>query len=148
MPVIKFEREAKAIEVEKGANLRKSALKAGINVYKGLNLLFNCQGHGLCGTCRVEIIDGEKNVTPKTPKEDWVLKGKFLIARKVKPGLRLSCQTYVNGDITVLTYPDYPIDKEETKERIKLFLTFSVFSLLFLSGIVLIVLDYLGKFPF
>lgn len=145
MPIIKFEREGRSIEVPKGANLRKVALKAGINVYKGINQFLNCQGHGLCGTCRVEIIQGDKNVNSKTPKEEWVLKGKFLIAYKVNPNLRLSCQVKVEDDIVVLTMPNYEIDKEETKERIKIFAVATFFSLLFLAGLALIVFDFLGK---
>ncbi len=145
MPIVKFEREGRSIEVPKGANLRKVALKAGINVYKGINQVLNCQGHGLCGTCRVEIIQGDKNVNSKTPKEEWVLRGKFLIAHKVKPNLRLSCQVKVEDDIVVLTMPDYEIDKEETFERIKLFAISAIFGVLFLGGVIFVVLDFLGK---
>jgi len=145
LPVVKFEREGRSIEVPKGANLRKSALKAGINVYKGINQILNCQGHGLCGTCRVEIIQGDKNVNSKTPMEEWVLKGKFLIAHKVKPNLRLSCQVTVEDDIVVLTMPEYEIDKEETIERVKIFAVVTLFALLFLVGLAFIVLDFIGK---
>lgn len=145
MPLVKFEREGRTIEVPRGANLRKVALKAGINVYKGINQVLNCQGHGLCGTCRVEIIQGDKNVNSKTMKEEWVLRGKFLIAHKVKPNLRLSCQVRVEDDIVVLTMPDYEIDKAETMERVKIFIVSSIFGLLFLAGLIFIVLDFLGK---
>lgn len=145
LPLVKFEREGKTIEVPKGANLRKMALKAGINVYKGINQILNCQGHGLCGTCRVEIIHGDKNVNSKTPIEEWVLRGKFLIAHKVKPNLRLSCQVKVEDDIVVLTMPDYEIDKKETMERIRIFAVSAIFGSIFLVGIILMVLDYLGK---
>lgn len=145
MPLVKFEREGRTIEVPKGANLRKVALKAGINVYKGINQFLNCQGHGLCGTCRVEITQGDKNVNSKTLKEEWVLRGKFLIAHKVKPNLRLSCQVKVDDDIVVLTMPEYEIDKEETIERVKIFAVSSIFIILFLAGLVLLVFDFLGK---
>ncbi len=145
MPLVKFEREGRTIEVPKGSNLRRVALKAGINVYKGINQVLNCQGHGLCGTCRVEIIQGDKNVNSKTPKEEWVLRGKFLIAYKVKPNLRLSCQVKVDDDIVVLTMPNYEVDKEETIERIKIFAISSIFAILFLGGLILMVLDFLGK---
>ncbi len=146
MPLVKFDREGRTIEVPRGVNLRKVALKAGINVYKGINQILNCQGHGLCGTCRVEIIQGDRNVNSKTLLEEWVLKGKFLIAHKFKPNLRLSCQVKVEDDIVVLTMPDYEIDKEETKERIKIFAVSAIFGLIFLIGVILIVFDYLGKF--
>lgn len=37
MPIIKFIKEKKEIEVPRGANLRKAALEAGINLYQGIN---------------------------------------------------------------------------------------------------------------
>ena len=37
MPKIKFIRENKEIEVEEGANLRKEAMKAGIQLYPGIH---------------------------------------------------------------------------------------------------------------
>src|SRR5262245_52062111 len=37
MPTIKFTKEKKEIQVPVGANLRKEAMKAGINLYQGLN---------------------------------------------------------------------------------------------------------------
>ena len=37
MPVVKFVKENKEIEVPEGSNLRQEALKAGINVHQGVN---------------------------------------------------------------------------------------------------------------
>ena len=37
MPVVKFVKENKEIEVPSGANLRQEAIKAGINVHQGVN---------------------------------------------------------------------------------------------------------------
>ena len=37
MPVVKFTKENKEIEVPRGANLRKEAIKAGVNLYPGFN---------------------------------------------------------------------------------------------------------------
>ena len=37
MPIVKFTKENKEIEVPRGANLRKEAIKAGINVHQGIN---------------------------------------------------------------------------------------------------------------
>ena len=37
MPVVKFIKEKKEIEVPEGANLRQEAIKAGVNTYQGLN---------------------------------------------------------------------------------------------------------------
>ena len=37
MPLVKFIKENKEIDVPHGANLRKEAIKAGINVHQGMN---------------------------------------------------------------------------------------------------------------
>ena len=37
MPIVKFTKENKEIEVPHGSNLRKEAIKAGINVHQGVN---------------------------------------------------------------------------------------------------------------
>ena len=53
MPVVKFTKENKEIEVPRGANLRKEAIKAGVNLYPaltasgaGINQYLNCHGFG------------------------------------------------------------------------------------------------------
>ena len=68
MPVVKFVKENKEIEVPEGANLRQEAIKAGINVHQGVNgfgagvnKFMNCKGWGQCGTCRVLITKGMDN---------------------------------------------------------------------------------------
>ena len=71
MPVVKFIKEKKEIEVPVGANLRKEAIKAGVNTHQGingfgasLNAIINCHGLGQCGTCRVKIVKGMENASP------------------------------------------------------------------------------------
>ena len=71
MPLVKFIKENKEIEVPEGANLRKEAIKAGINVHQGvngfgaaINKFMNCHGLGQCGTCRVKITKGMENTSP------------------------------------------------------------------------------------
>ena len=46
MPVVNFVKEKKKIEVPQGANLRKEAQKAGIQIYPGIHQVFNCHGLG------------------------------------------------------------------------------------------------------
>jgi ferredoxin len=71
MPLVKFIKEKKEIEVPHGANLRKEAIKAGINVHQGVNGIgasinkyLNCHGISQCGTCRVKIVKGMENTSP------------------------------------------------------------------------------------
>ena len=77
MPVITLVNEGKIIDAPEGANLRKVLLKNGISPYVGKDKLLNCLGNGLCGTCRVEVVDG-KGAPPITPMEDTALVGLVL----------------------------------------------------------------------
>ena len=113
MPKIKFLREKKEIEVPEGANLRKEALKAGIEIYKGLHRYAHCPGLGMCTTCKVYIKKGIENVNKPTILEKINTANALLhpITYLHRIGheneLRLSCQTYVYGDIEVETQPEF-----------------------------------------
>ena len=119
MPIIKFIKEKKEIEVPRGANLRKAAIDAGINLYQGINgfgasinQYVNCHGLGQCGMCRVLINKGMENTSPMGAMEKF----KFRVpvpdpmAALAYVGheqtMRLACYTEVNGDIEVETGPE------------------------------------------
>jgi ferredoxin len=126
MPIVKFVKEKKEIEVPEGANLRAEAVKAGINLNQGLNgcgaslnKYFNCSTMsfglvgGMCGTCRVLITKGMENTNPMTLRER--LKFKAVITPDPIPALayvghedtmRLACCVKVNGDIEVESGPE------------------------------------------
>lgn len=120
MPIVKFVKENKEIEVPHGANLRSEARKAGVNLNKGL-LGFgegvfkyaNCLGNGFCGTCAVLITKGMDHTNPMTKREWLKLKCPVPVGDPL-PGLayvnhedqmRLACQVRVNGDIEVESGP-------------------------------------------
>lgn len=80
-----FKPMGKAVEVEKGTNLMDAVRKAGIF------LDAPCGGKGLCGKCRVKVIEGEHRYQPS-----------HLISRQEEEsGIRLACLTTVEGDMTV-----------------------------------------------
>jgi ferredoxin len=111
MPKIKFVKEKKEVEVEPGANLRKVALKEGIELYPGIhkNFFFNCHGWGHCASCRVVITKGLDNVTPQGLFEKLRLMfGPITGFARIghENDLRLACQAHVNGDIEVETQPE------------------------------------------
>ena len=129
MPLVKFIKENKEIEVPHGANLRKEAIKAGINLYPGLNgfgasinAYLNCHGFGQCGMCRVRITKGIENASPMGVMEK--ARFKCPIPTPVTPlgfdplpcmayigneeTMRLACCTQVEGDMEVETGP--PLD--------------------------------------
>lgn len=130
MPNIKFVHEKKEIDVPAGTNLRKAALQAGVNTNQGINGLgasinkhINCHGLGQCGTCRVLITEGMENVS----RMGLVEKCRFRspLPTPVTPGgidplpclafvgneetMRLACQVKVNGDIEVVTAPEFDL---------------------------------------
>ena len=127
MPIVKFIKEKKEIEVPAGANLRKEAMKAGINVHQGVNGMgasinkyLNCHGIGQCGTCRVKIVKGMDNAskmgiiekvrfrwptpTPVTPLA--LDPAPCLAYIGNEDTMRLACQTLVMGDMEVETGPE------------------------------------------
>jgi ferredoxin len=106
MPKVLFLKEKKEIEVPLGANLRQEALKAGIQVYRGLARYLNCRGHGTCGTCRVLIKKGMENLSPKTCIERFTL-ARMLATIGHEEEMRLSCQVRVLGDCAVETCPAF-----------------------------------------
>jgi ferredoxin len=106
MPKIKFIREEREIEVEKGANLRKSAIKEGIQLYQGMSQTFNCHGFGQCAECRVLVKSGMENTSPPGMLEKMrAMMGFWRIGHEDE--VRLACQTSVDGDIEVETQPAY-----------------------------------------
>ena len=120
MPLVKFVKEKKEIEVPVGANLRNEAIKAGINLNQGINGLgasinrvVNCAGLGMCGTCRVLVTSGMES-TNKLTRREWI-KFKAVVTPDPIPSLayvghedtmRLACCTTVNGDLEVMSGPE------------------------------------------
>lgn len=108
MPKIKFIRENKTVEVEAGSNLRKVAIREGINLYPGIHSVVNCMGFGQCASCRVMVKKGVENLSPQGILEAGrLLAGPLTFFHRLgnEQQLRLACQAQVNGDIEVETQP-------------------------------------------
>ena len=132
MPVITLVNEGKAIEVPEGANLRKVLLKNGISPYIGKDKFLNCLGNGLCGTCRIEIVDG-KGAPPLSPLEEVALVGLApFYARQIPKNVRLACRISAGKDLAVKTYPKISIDWKLTRERLMMLSIWTVFGGTFL----------------
>lgn len=120
MPKVHFIREEKVIEVPAGSNLRKEALKAGINLYPGPFKVLNCRGFAVCASCRVILRNGTiRNTGPKTMAERLTPWHNPLYAFATighEDEMRLACQTTVMGDIEVLTMPGFNWHGEETRD--------------------------------
>ncbi|MDB4614270.1 (2Fe-2S)-binding protein [bacterium] len=108
MPSVKFTKEKKTVEVPDGANLRKVALKNGVQIYAGPHTVVNCRGLGQCGSCTVMVKSG--NVSPKGFWEKMrtmlgPLLSLKLMSNEGKGDVRMACQTRVHGDCEVETNP-------------------------------------------
>jgi ferredoxin len=104
MPTITFANEKKEIQVPNGANLRKEALRAGVQLYPGIHKVVNCHGFGQCGACRVLVTKGMENTSAKGIMESARLAVSLAYIGNEQT-MRLACQTRVEGDITVTTCP-------------------------------------------
>ncbi len=97
MPIVYFVKQQRAVQCAVGANLRDVARENGIDVYVFPNNVVNCRGHGLCGTCRVKV-DNPRALSPRAACDE----------RKCGwegEQYRLSCQTKVLADVSVVTNP-------------------------------------------
>ena len=63
----------------------------------GLPVASSCHGDGICGKCRIKIIEGAENLSPMNAREE-VLRGQN---PSIPRDARISCQTWVRGDVTV-----------------------------------------------
>ncbi|HUI11784.1 MAG TPA: 2Fe-2S iron-sulfur cluster-binding protein [Bacteroidota bacterium] len=145
MPVVTFYNEHRSFDVEQGENLRLLMKSNGVSPYRGLDILLNCRGHNFCGTCAVEVVDG-KGGSPRTREEEGTLAGNLAIAHFVGKNIRLACQTTVNGDMTVKTHPDRPVDREETRRRFTLLGIAAAFMIAFLGMFGVLFFDMIKRF--
>jgi ferredoxin len=74
-------------EVEEGKTLLEASEELGAP------LMHACFGNGLCSTCRVEVYDGAKSLSPAQIKERVCLEYRFCF----DPNTRLACQTKITG---------------------------------------------------
>ena len=93
MPTIKFRGEE--TECEAGATLRDALRAADLSPHNGASNYLNCGGHATCGTCAVAV-DG-----PVSDPTDAEQRRLSFPPHDPDAGLRLACQTRVEGDVTV-----------------------------------------------
>jgi len=94
----KITAEGKSFEVAQGANLREALLEQDIDLYSNGAQIFNCHGHGLCGTCLVQV---EGTVSEPTKLENTRM---ALPPNSGHKDRRLSCQVEVLGDVRVTKF--------------------------------------------
>ena len=67
-----------------------------ISIKNKIPHLHECGGNGICTTCRVRVLEGIQNLSPKTEFEKASCH-----ARKWDPSIRLACQARPKGDVTL-----------------------------------------------
>ena len=100
MPTITF--RGQRIECDDGDTLRDVLLRAELTPHNGQARWFNCKGFGTCGTCAVEIVEGD--VGPKNRREQWRLS---FPPHDADDGLRLACQIEVHDDLVIRKHPSF-----------------------------------------
>jgi len=90
MSFITFLPDQQTVESSNAETLLDAAQRADIPI------THVCQGNGRCSTCRVQIVEGQENVSPPSNTEK-------LIAVQMGFGetIRLACQAKVTGDVKV-----------------------------------------------
>jgi uncharacterized 2Fe-2S/4Fe-4S cluster protein (DUF4445 family) len=88
-------------EVEKGENLLRTALRAGVHINA------SCGGEGVCGKCRIILEEGKVECPDSTllTRDEWSL------------GYRQACQCRVLSDIVVHIPPESLLDKKTITRR-------------------------------
>jgi len=92
MPRIEFSKNIAPIEVAAGTNLMTALTGAHLPVTS------SCYGKGVCSKCRVQIINGQENLSLETASEVALRQ-----RNNISNDYRISCQTQVLGDVTVDT---------------------------------------------
>lgn len=89
MPKIRFidGDQVTEVEAENGQSILQIALDNGIPIEHA------CGGNGFCTTCLCDVRRGMENLAPRTDREEAM--------DVTEDPYRLSCQTIVNGDVTI-----------------------------------------------
>lgn len=80
------QRVVQSLEVTPNASLLAVAVRARLPIGR------SCRGQGVCFACKVEIVEGAENLSPRAEAE-----------ATLAPNERLACLCYVRGPITIRT---------------------------------------------
>lgn len=118
MPTIKFLNEKKSVEVEPGTDIRRAAIREGVELYTGPHRYVNCMGWGQCASCKVLIKKGAENVSRPSLWERvrwWLDPIALFSALGKEKEIRLACCTRVTGagEVEVETRPPVNLHGEK-----------------------------------
>jgi len=104
MPTIRFETSGREVAFPDGEDV--NVLRVAIRNDCGVP--WKCAS-GLCGTDRITVVDGLENFEPARRRE------RERLGDLIDQGVRLACQSYVTGDVTVIWDPDQQSIDEDTR---------------------------------
>lgn len=96
---VTFLPEQNTVEVDAGITIMEAAEKAEVFI----NSL--CGGEGVCGKCRVQVIDGKVRADKHSIS--------FLSKEELREGYVLACQAKVNEDLEVVVPPESRLESEQ-----------------------------------
>ena len=92
MPIIEFIPSGIKVTIAQGETILDAAIKAGLSFANA------CSGNGVCGGCRVRIIEGDKNLP-----EPSALEANVMQTYGYGPQDRAACLVKPTGDVKVTT---------------------------------------------
>jgi Na+-transporting NADH:ubiquinone oxidoreductase subunit F len=92
MPTVTFHRTGKKQDVVAGATILAAANRCDVPIGQ------SCSGDGICGWCKVEILEGLADVLPPA-----ALERRLMQEKEFGPRERAACLAKVKGDVTVTT---------------------------------------------
>ncbi len=92
MPCVRFVPLGKEKVIRAGATILAAANQCDVPVGQ------SCSGDGICGWCRVTVLEGREHLAPPGPLEERLMKEKEFLQNE-----RAACLARVQGDITVTT---------------------------------------------
>ncbi len=92
MAVVRFLPSGKEKEVKPGSTILSAANRCGLPIGQ------SCSGDGICGWCRVKVVEGIERLAPPSPLEQRLIEEKGFA-----PDERAACLAKVHGDIVVTT---------------------------------------------
>lgn len=92
MAIVTFVPLNKAKQIKEGATILAAATQCGVPIGQ------SCSGDGICGWCRVTVLNGIDKLEPPSAREEQLMRGKAIQADE-----RAACLARVRGDVTVTT---------------------------------------------
>ena len=92
MPVVRFVPLGKSKEIRAGATVLAAANQVDVPIGQ------SCSGDGICGWCRVRVVEGLDQMAPPSAAES-----KLMREKNFERDERAACLAKIRGDVTVTT---------------------------------------------